>query len=200
MNTNTFCLVSEDFIFDDLALINYLNMKPKCIPYGALIFLQDHSMTPKIPQTEEWLINLNNSYFYKLFRMERSTFYTFVNAIRKSDDTEVLSRNYKGGHFPITAEHQILIFLKYLSSQDTLLSIGNSFKISAATAMAIINKILFFVLKVKKHFIKFPATLAEFQTVSDGFSKYPGTYFEYNILHFFFLPNINNFTLFLSYI
>lgn len=184
MNTNSFCLVSEDVIFDDLALVYYLNMTPKSIRYGASIFLQDYSMTPKIPQVEEWLINLNNSYFYKLFRMERSTFYTFVNAIRKSDNTGVLSRSYKGGHFPITAENQILVFLKYLSSQDTLLSIGNSFKISPATAMAIINKILFFVLKMKKHFIKFPATLAEFQTVSDGFSKYPGTYFEYNNFQF----------------
>lgn len=37
---------------------------------------------------EDWLMDLNSTYFYYLFRIERRTFHNFINVIRKTVNTE----------------------------------------------------------------------------------------------------------------
>lgn len=140
----------------------------------AFVNMPEHCMTPKIAGIPQWVTNLNNLNFYKIFRMERTTFYIFVNSIRRCDNKNLLNLKYSGGHYPVKDEIQILVFLKYMSSQDTLITIGHTFRLSPATVMNIINKVLYFVLMLKKKYIKFPSTAEEINTVRTNFRRYPG--------------------------
>lgn len=140
----------------------------------AFVNMPEHCMAPKIAWIPQWVTDLNNLNFYKIFRMERTTFYIFVNSIRRCDNKNLLNLKYSGGHYPVKDEIQILVFLKYMSSQDTLITIGHTFRLSPATVMNIINKVLYFVLTLKKKYIKFPSTAEEINTVTMNFRRYPG--------------------------
>lgn len=61
-----------------------------------------------------------------------------------------------------------------MATHDSLLNIGNRFKVSPTTVMNVVNKLLNFVLKIKKIYIKFPETEEELLNISRGFKKYPG--------------------------
>ncbi|VEN39227.1 unnamed protein product [Callosobruchus maculatus] len=61
-----------------------------------------------------------------------------------------------------------------MGTQDTLLSIGNHFNVSRTTVMNIVNRLLYFTLRLKKMYIKFPKTERDFEYVAEGFKKYPG--------------------------
>ena len=61
-----------------------------------------------------------------------------------------------------------------MATQDTLLSIGSRFSVSAPTVMSIVNKVLYFLMRLKKIYIKFPKTEAQLEEVSRGFRHYPG--------------------------
>ncbi|CAH1966394.1 unnamed protein product [Acanthoscelides obtectus] len=61
-----------------------------------------------------------------------------------------------------------------MATQNTLLSIGTRFKVSPTTVISITNKVLYFMLKLKSAYIKFPKNEAEMRDISEGFKKYPG--------------------------
>ena len=63
-----------------------------------------------------------------------------------------------------------------MSSQDTLISIGNQFKVTAATVMRIVNKVLYFVNQLKNTYIRFPKNEEEIRNTSRDFTRYPGTH------------------------
>lgn len=166
--------ISEWFILTDEWIFSllYKSQKTKL----CLLSIQDHSMHPRIPKMPTWLINLNDMYFYKIFRLQRCNFELLLNVIRAVDVTQLLQLKYRGGHYPINDKFQLLVFLKYISSQDTLISIATSFEISPSTALNIVNKMLFFTLKLKNAYIKFPTTEEQLHTLSESFEKYPGEF------------------------
>lgn len=169
-------LFGEEFMFSGIPTIifKFLSCRKLNVLKIKFNLFKTHSMTPKICYMPDWLIGFSNTNFYKMFRMERSTFAIFVSVVRKCDKFNILERKYTGGHYPVDCKVQLLIFLTYLASQDTLFSIGHRFNVSPNTVMVIINKVLFIVLKLKKAYIKFPSTVEEMNAVSRGFKNYPG--------------------------
>lgn len=123
---------------------------------------------------EKWLDGYNNLQFYRLFRMEQHTFQIFITIIERGDEKNILKKKYTGGYKPIDIKIQGLIFLWYMATQDSLVYIANRFNVCSATVMNIINKMLYFVIKLKKAYIKFPKTEEDMLEISRGFTTYPG--------------------------
>lgn len=135
---------------------------------------QEHSMLPRTITCEEWLTTYSDMQFFQFFRMERATMFKLVDVLRRVDVNGILTKKYTGGHYPVNINAQVLIFLWYMSSQDSLLHIGNRFRVSPTTVMNIVNRLLYFLLKLKKIYIKFPTREQEFLDITRGFEKYPG--------------------------
>lgn len=131
-------------------------------------------MTPKLLITERWTVGYDNLQFFHLFRMGKESFYKLVEVVGTTDKQKFLSEPYTGGHHPIDIYGHTLVFLWYMATQDTLLSIGTRFKVSPATVMDIVNKMLKFLLKLKKRFIQFPKCEQELNDVANRFQNYPG--------------------------
>lgn len=136
--------------------------------------VHEHSMSAKKLNTDKWIVECNNLHFFNLFRMEKPTFVKLVDAIGTVDVEHLLSKPYTGGHYPINIDSQLLVCLWYMATQDSLFSIGTRFKISPTTVMNIINKLLYFLIKLKKKYIVFPKPEQELQNTSRGFKNYPG--------------------------
>lgn len=165
-----FLLQGEDIFFDNMALVfRFFWERPT-----KTIFFFTKCMTPKPLYMEEWMINYNDFQFFLIFRLSKETFMNYVEAIARTDKKRIMSRPYIGGHYPVDIYGHILIFLKYIGTQESLLSIGISFKVCPATVMNIINKVLFFTLKLKSKYIRFPNNEEELLNVEAGFQSYPG--------------------------
>ncbi|VEN39717.1 unnamed protein product [Callosobruchus maculatus] len=169
-------VASQDF-FEVDDIISYWNWF-KDSNYTKLrlllvLFLQEHSMTPKSLYPETWMINYNNIQFFQLFRMDKGTLEVLASVLAHNDIEKILQRKYTGGHYPLSLTHQLLIFLWYMGTQDTLLSIENHFNVSRTTVMNIV-RLLYFTLRLKKMYIKFPKTERDFEYVAESFKKYPG--------------------------
>lgn len=72
-----------------------------------------------------------------------------------------------------------------MATQKSLFAIGDRFKVSGVTVMNIVNRLLYFVLKLKKKVIRSPSTLDEVEQVSRGFKNYPGWFIVYITLYFY---------------
>lgn len=129
------------------------------------------NMTPKL---EPWLHQLTNIHHFQLFRMTRKTFENLLRVIGMQDTKKLLSLSYHGGHHAINLELAVYIFLWYMATQDTLLSIATRFKVVPATVMNTVNKVIYFVLLLKEKYIRFPRNLQELEDVSSRFKRYPG--------------------------
>lgn len=84
----------------------------------------------RIFSTEKWLYDYHYDQFFRLFRMKRRTLFKIVEALGRMDHNKILSKPYTGGHVPIDIVGRVLIFLWYMASQDTLITIGTVFHVS----------------------------------------------------------------------
>lgn len=91
-------------------------------------------MAPKIPQIEQWLINFDNYNFFKLFRLDKKSFEKLFNLIQKNNHLNI-EKKYNGGHYPINLKSQLLVFLWYMATMDTLITISTIFKICPTSVM-----------------------------------------------------------------
>lgn len=155
----------------------------------ALSGIRENPM--KIFSSEKWLDEYNHYQFYHLFRMRKTTFFKLVEAIARTDTTKILSKEYTGGHIPIDIVGHVLIYVWYMATQDTLLTIGTVFNVCPKTVLMTVNKVLYFVLLQKRQCIRLPNTVSELQAIAQGFTHYPGKHFLALVFHHFYIHYIS---------
>ena len=92
-----------------------------------------------------WLEAYNDRTFYELFRMQRTTFRKFVDVLIAQDTNNLIRKKYRGGNYLVAPEKSVLVFLWFLSRQDTLLSIADHFDLVPSTVMNIVNSLLYLI-------------------------------------------------------
>lgn len=132
---------------------------------------------------EKWLIEYDNIQFFMLFRMEKKTLELLVNVLERMDHQNILNKAYTGGHTPLSIQLKVLIFVWYMATQESLVPIADRFNVSHTSVMNIVYVMLYFMLKLKKEYIKFPETIEDKETVAAGFDSYPSKYTNIHILH-----------------
>ncbi|CAH1979600.1 unnamed protein product [Acanthoscelides obtectus] len=176
LEKKTFMILMGEMFFSSEDIVHVLNHLRKSLLCSHKFVVNIKDMTPKILMVEPWICSYENFQFFKLSRMSKKTFIDLAEKIGRSDEKKILAKPYTGGHYPVSlyVYGHILIFLCYMATQDTLLSIGTRFKVSPTTVMSITNKVLYFMLKLKSAYIKFPENEAETRDISEGFKEYPG--------------------------
>lgn len=144
----------------------YLCANPRNIIFGQRIGLLVN---------EQWISAYNDEFFYRLFRLNKLTFNELLHEIVNVDKNYgLILKKYRGGNIPVQPETALLIFLWYMSQQDTLQSISFTFKVATSTVMNIVNSCLYLLLKLKNKYIYWPKTVEEYRNIEDGFHNYPG--------------------------
>jgi len=168
--------MGEEIFFsdEDVTLVNFFFKTTICNYF--LMIMNYRLMNPKLLNVEPWINNYNTIQFFHLFRMKKESFCKLMEDVARIDNNKILSRRYHGGHHPIDIKGHVLIFLWYMATQDTLLSIGTRFNVSPTTVMNVVNKMLYLVIKLKTRYIRFPQCEQELIDVSHGFKNYPGMY------------------------
>jgi hypothetical protein len=144
-----------------------------CPPLYAVKLREHHYKIPieGIP----WLDHYNDITFFRLFRMNTATFQKLLSIVVENDHHQLLYKVYRGGHRPVETEKALLVFLWYMATQDTLLSIGKTFQIVPATIHRIVNNLLFVIVGLKNKFIVWPKSQEEVNHIAGGFTHYPST-------------------------
>jgi hypothetical protein len=122
---------------------------------------------------ENWQRNYIQVDFFAFFRMTYSTFSRLLTLLMRTEE-KILSKKFHGGHTPVHPQKALMIFLWYLSKQETLISIGQHFGIVPSTVMEIIDTFLNIFAAQKKMFIFWPNTVEELQIIQNEFANYPG--------------------------
>lgn len=131
---------------------------------------------------ENWLNAYNEIVFFQLYRMKKKSFIKLLDVICSNDRYQLITKKYRGGNHPVTPEKALLIFLCYMSKQDTLNSIADRFYLVPSTIMRIVNALLYIVIGLKNQYIFFPKTVEEQEFVKGQFKKYPGKPSPTNVL------------------
>lgn len=106
--------------------------------------------------------NYNDIEFRKTFRLNKQTFSLLLSEITK---------HYKESHKgrkELALSTQLLVFLKYIGSQQTLFEISHGFSTPPSVIHGIIRKINSLFQKISAELISFPS---DFEVIADGFSK-----------------------------
>jgi hypothetical protein len=111
-------------------------------------------------------------HFFRLFRMNTATFQKLLSIVVENDHHQLLHKVYHGGHRPLGTEKALLVFLWYMATQDTLLSIGETFQIVPATIHRIVNNLLFVIVGLKNKFIVWAKSQEEVNHIAGGFTHY----------------------------
>lgn len=128
-----------------------------------------------------WIDSYNEILFFQLFRLKKDTFQKFLRVLMGNDIHKLIIKQYRGGRHPISPERALLVFLWYMGTQDSLISIAETFRIVPSTCMNIVNAFLHITAKIKKKYIFWPATNEEYEFIERGFTHYPR---KYTILYF----------------
>lgn len=120
-----------------------------------------------------WLDDYHETSFFQLFRMQKYSFYKLLDVMMSSGYGHLIRKRNQGGNRPVEPEKGLLVFLWYLSKQDTLLSIAEHFNLVPSTVMNLVNIFLYVVLQLKNKYIVWPKTNEDFEHISAGFQKYP---------------------------
>lgn len=143
--------------------------------YPTLQLLLNRYKTKDLSNPDDWLDKYEELKFYEFFRMRKVTFEVLLHSIIKNDEHKLICKKYRGGNYPVDPDKALLVFLYFVSHNDTLGIIGDRFNVSKSCVMHIVNAILFIMVnKLKNKFIFWPITQEEVEHVVNGFKKYPG--------------------------
>jgi hypothetical protein len=79
-----------------------------------------------------------------LFRVTPKTFEQLLEVIlRKDTPLGLIKKKFRGGNNPVPPEKCLLVFLRYIGSQETLNSLADRFQLTDSTVMQIVNAFLY---------------------------------------------------------
>lgn len=169
-------LLTIDAIMSDSDSFTLIEMLRLLDSRRKLYFKIRESLYTNNIEHTQWLDSYNELQFFKLFRMQKSTFYKLLEEIIANDQTNLIKKKYRGGNYPIQPEKSLLAFLWYISKQDTLISIGDRFGLAVSSVMNIVNVILYLLIRLKKKYIFWPKTEEEYERIINGFPQYPSKF------------------------
>ncbi|XP_044270364.1 putative nuclease HARBI1 [Tribolium madens] len=172
LNVELFTLIDVWFFSNevDLFIMEFWNKLYK--RRKSFLRLRECHVRQKI-NYQTWLNTYDDIDFFRLFRMQKSTFYKLLATLIEVDVIRLIHKKYRGGNCVVQPEKGLLVFLWYISKQDTLLSIADRFNLVPSTVMSIVNAFLYTILKLKSKYIFWPKTNEEYQHICDEFSNYP---------------------------
>jgi hypothetical protein len=108
-----------------------------------------------------WINDYTELTFYQLFRLKKETFQSLLRVLLEHDEQQLIKKMYRGRNYPVQPEKSLLVFLWYLSKQDTLLAIADRFDLVLvpSTIMQIVNVFLYILNSLKNHYIFWPKTM-----------------------------------------
>lgn len=130
--------ISEEIMH--LHLLGSTNTRTNSI---KAIKTREHYHIFRIEEPENWTNAYNDQVFFELYRMKKSTFQKLLSVVHSNDQHSLIKKKYRGGNKPVKSEKALLIFSWYMSKQDTLNSISETFRLVPSTVMQVINNLLY---------------------------------------------------------
>lgn len=132
-------------------------------------FLKNHR---KIITKDKWVENYVDFEFRMLFRLTKRSFIILYNEIMATY-SNLLKKPYRGGYPSEDPQKSLLMFLRYLATEETLLSVASRFCIVPSTLHKIIHIFLNIFMEMKSRYIFWPQTHHEYEYIASTFRRYP---------------------------
>ncbi|KAK9711372.1 DDE superfamily endonuclease [Popillia japonica] len=85
-----------------------------------------------------------------------------------------LLKCYHGGYAPVSPQKSLLMFLRYLATDESILSISNRFEVAPSTLHKSITTMLNIFVVMRSQYVFWKKTVHEFEGITAQFKKYPG--------------------------